>query len=112
MIPLRKEIKDYSSACEHLIYAAASTDSIPLTQDEIDWISYYAAEMTNLVDQVLRISKTQVLHDRQTIQDFAIASEALFLTDGFSEGEKDSIRQSVSNVTTQILDEQKDPAFE
>ena len=112
MIPPRKEITDYSSACEHLIFAAASPDSIPLTQDEIDWISYYTAEMTNVIEQLVRESKTQVLHHRQSIQDFAIASEALFLTDGFSEGEKDSIRQSVSDVTTQVLDEQKDPALE
>ena len=70
------------------------------------------AEMTNVIDQLVRESKTQVLHHRQTIQDLAIASEALFLTDGFSEGEKDSIRQSVSDVTTQVLDEQKDPALE
>ncbi len=111
MIPLRKEIKDYSSACEHLISAAASPDSIPFTQDEIDWISYYTAEMTNLVDQLVRISKTQVLHERESMQEFAIASEALFLTDGFSEREKDSIRQSVSDVATQVLDEQKEPAF-
>jgi hypothetical protein len=111
MIPLRKEIKDYSGACEHLIYAAASPDTIPLTQDEIDWISYYAAEMTNLVDQLVRTNKTQVLHDRQSIQEFAVASEALFLTDDLSQRERDSIRQSVSNVTTQVLDEQKDPAL-
>jgi hypothetical protein len=32
--------------------------------------------------------------------------------DGLSEGEKDSIRQSVSDVTTQVLDEQKDPALD
>ncbi|MDK2743402.1 MAG: hypothetical protein H8K03_00860 [Nitrospira sp.] len=111
-IPLRKEIRDYSSFCEHLIAAAVSPDSIPFTQDEIDWISYYTAEMTNVVDQLVRKSKTQGLHHRQTIRDFAIASEALFLTDGLSEGEKDSIRQSLSDVTKKILDEQEDPVLE
>ena len=112
MLPFRKEIKDYSSACEHLIYAAASPDSIPLTQDEIDWISYYTTEMTNVIDQLMGESKIQVLHHRQTMQDFAIASEALFLTNEFSENEKDSIRQSVSDVTTKILVEKEDPALE
>jgi hypothetical protein len=112
MISLRKEVKDYSRTCEHLISAAASPDSIPLTQDEMDWISYYTAEMTNVIDQLVHKSKTQRLHHRQTIRDFAIASEALFLMDGLSEGEKDSIRQSVSDVTTQVLDEQKDPALD
>ena len=112
MLPLRKEIADYSRSCEHLIAAALSRDAIPFTQDEIDWITYYATEMTSLVDQLVRESKTQVHHERQTIQDFAVASEALFLMDDFSKGEKSSIRQSISDVTTQVLDEQKDPALE
>ncbi|WHZ25335.1 MAG: hypothetical protein OJF51_000130 [Nitrospira sp.] len=112
MLRLRREISDYSRSCEHLISAAAASDAVPFTQDEIDWIEYYATEMTNLVDQLVRKSKTQVYHDRQTIQAFAIASEALFLTDSLSNGERDSIRQSVSDITTQILDENKDPALE
>ncbi|UVT17623.1 MAG: hypothetical protein H8K04_08865 [Nitrospira sp.] len=107
MIPLRKQINDYSRSCEHLIAAAAETDAIPFTQDEIDWIVYYTTEMTSLVDQLVHKSKTQVQHDRKTMQEFAVASEALFLTKGLSEGEKDSIRNSVSDVTTQILDEQE-----
>jgi hypothetical protein len=112
MISLRKEITDYSRSCEHLIFAANSRDAAPFTQDEIDWISYYAAEMTNLVDQLVRTNKTQVVHDRQSIQEFAVASEALFLTDDLSQRERDSIRQSVSDVTTNILVKKEDPAFE
>jgi len=112
MLRLRREISDYSRSCEHLISAAASPDAIPFTQDEIDWITYYATEMTNLVDQLVRKAKTQVHHDRQSIQDFAIASEALFLTDSLSDGERDSIRQSISDVTMNILAEQEDPALE
>ena len=111
MLPLRKEITGYSRSCEHLIAAALSRDAVPFTQDEIEWIAYYVGEMTNVVDQPARKSKTQVHHDRQTLQKFAVASEALFLTKGLSEGEKDSIRDSVSNITTQILDdnEKKNP---
>jgi hypothetical protein len=112
MIPLRKEINDYSRSCEHLIYSAASGDATPFTQDEIDWISYYASEMKNLADQLARKAKNQVPHDRQTIHQFAVASEALFLMDGLSQWERDSIRQSVSDVTTKILVEKEDPAFE
>lgn len=111
MLRLRREIGDYSRSCEHLISAAASPDAVPFTQDELDWITYYATEMTNLVDQLVRKSKTQIPHERETIQEFAIASEALFLTDSLSNGEKDSIRQSVSDITTQILNEKKDPGF-
>lgn len=107
MIPLRKEITDYSRSCEHLIAAALSRDAVPFTQDEIEWIEYYTTEMTTLVDQLVRKYKTQVPHGRQTLQEFAVASEALFLTKGLSEGEKDSIRDSVSDVSTNILDEQE-----
>ena len=112
MIPSRKEIKDYSSSCEHLLYAAASPHSIPFTQDEIEWIAYYTAEMTYLVDKLVRISRRQILHDRETLQEFAVASEALFLTDGLTDDEKESIRHSLSDVRTQVLDEQKDPALD
>ena len=107
MLSLRKEITDYSRSCEHLISAAASTDAVPFTQDEIDWITYYAAEMTKLVDQVVRNSKPQVPHGRQTMQAYAVASEALLLKNGFSEGEENSIRQSISDVTTEILDKKE-----
>lgn len=112
MIPRRKEIKDYSTSCEHLLYAAASPDSIPFTRDEIEWIAYYTAEMTNVVDKLVRISRTQVLHDRKMLQEFAVASEALFLIDGLTDGEKESIRHSVSDVRTRVLDQQKDPALD
>ena len=112
MIPLRKEIKDYSNSCEHLISAALSFDAIPFSEEEIDWIAYYAAEMANLVNQLAHKPKTQVVHDRLSLQEFAIASEALFLTDSFSDCEKDSIRQSIADVTTKILDGQEHPVLE
>jgi hypothetical protein len=112
MLPLRQEITDYSRSCEHLIFAASSPDAVPFTQDEIDWITYYTAEMTKLVDLLARTSKSQVLHDRETLQEFAAASEALFLTDGLSEGERNRIRRSLSDVTTEIVHKLKDPASE
>ncbi|MGC4096270.1 MAG: hypothetical protein QM706_04075 [Nitrospira sp.] len=105
MIPLRKAITDYSRSCEHLISAAAEKEAIPFTQDEIDWITYYTTEMTTLVDQLVQKFKPQIHHDRETMQAFAVASEALFLTERLTGGEKDSIRDSISDVTTQILNE-------
>ena len=48
MLSLRKEIKDYASSCEYLIAAAASADATPFTEDEADWIAYYAADITRL----------------------------------------------------------------
>jgi hypothetical protein len=105
MLPRRKEISDYSRSCEHLIAAAASPDAVPFTPDEIDWITYYATAINNPIDSLVRKSKTQVHHDRQTLQEFAVTSEALFLTKGLSEGENDSLRDSVSDVPTNILDE-------
>ncbi|UVT20505.1 MAG: hypothetical protein H8K03_00855 [Nitrospira sp.] len=110
MLPLRTELSDYSRACERLIAAAASADDTAFTQDETDWIAYYVAEMTNLVDQLVRKLKAQVLRDRETLQAFAVASEALFLTDTLSKGERDSIRHSVSYVTRKILVEKDGPA--
>lgn len=112
MLSLRKEIKDYASSCEYLIAAAASADAIPFTEDETDWIAYYAAEMTNLADQLLRNSRPQIQHKRQTIREYAAACEALLLMDGLSEEERNSIRRSVSDITTKILVDKADPALE
>ena len=63
--------------------------------------------MANLADQLLRTSRPQIQHKRQVLREYAAACEALLLMDGLSEGEKDSIRHSVSDITTQILDEQE-----
>ena len=112
MLSLRKEIKDYSSSCEHLIAAAASTDAIPFTEDETDWIAYYASEMANLADHLLHTSRPQIQHKRQVLREYAAACEALLLMDGLSEEEKDSIRRSVSEITTKLLVEKEDPALE
>jgi phage portal protein BeeE len=73
---------DYSRSCEHLIFSASSPDAVPFTQDESDWITYYTAEMIKLVERLARTSKPQIPHDRESMQNSAAASEALFLTDG------------------------------
>jgi regulator of sirC expression with transglutaminase-like and TPR domain len=111
MVPLRKEITDYSRACEHLIYAAVSADATPFTSDETEMIAYYACEMTNLADQLVRNSRPQIKHKRQTIQAFAAACETLLQMDGFSEEERNSIRHSAQAITTKFLAEQGDPAL-
>ena len=103
MLPLRKEIDAYSRSCERMIAAALLADAIPFTEEELEWIEYYATEMTNLVNQIRRNSKPHFDHKRKTIRDLAAACEALLPMDGFSDEEKESIRQSVSTIMTKIL---------
>ena len=81
MLPLRREIDDYSRACERLIVAAGS-----------------------LVDRLVQAPRPQGKHDRQTMRDYAQTSEALLRMKNLSNGERDSIRDSVADVTEKILD--------
>jgi hypothetical protein len=104
MLPLRKELDDYTRACEHLIVAAVSKDAIPYTLEEIDWIAYYAKEMTSLADRLLQAPKAQGTHERQTMRDYARTSEALLAMKNLSNEERESIRDSVADVREQILD--------
>ena len=104
MLPLRREIDDYSRACERLIIAAASKDATAFTSDEIEWIAYYAKEMTSLVDRLVQAPRPQGKHDRQTMRDYARTSEALLVTKNLSDEERGSIRDSVADVTEKILD--------
>ena len=96
MLPLRKEIDDYSRACERLIVAAASKDATPFTPDEIQWIGYYAKEMTSLADRLAQDLKPQGKHERQTMRDYARTSEALMEVQNLSNKERKSIRDSVA----------------
>jgi hypothetical protein len=104
VLPLRKEIDDYSRACERLIIAAASKDAIPFTREEIQWIAYYAKEMTSLVDRLLPDPRPQGEHERQTLRDYAQTSEAVLRVKNLSNGERQSIRNSVADVNENILD--------
>ena len=109
MEPLRKEIKDFSCSCEHLLAAVASSGSTPFTRHETDYIEYYAREMTQLVDELLSKSGPQARHKRHAIQEYAAACETLLLSDVLSEDESDSVRQSISDVITRVLVEKEDP---
>ena len=104
MLPLRNEIDDFSRACERLIIAAASKDAKPFTPDEIQWIAYYAKEMTSLADRLAQDLKPQGKHERQTIRDYARTSEALLVTKNLSDEERENIRDSVADVKREILD--------
>jgi len=104
VLPLRNEIDDFSRACERLIIAAATKDAIPFTADEVQWIAYYAKEMTSLADRLGQNLKPQGKHERQTMRDYAQTSEALLRMKNLSNGERDSIRDSVADVTEKILD--------
>ena len=107
-LPLRKEIDDYSRSCERLIVAAASQDGKPFTGEEIQWIAYYAKEMTSLVDRLLPDHKPQEKHERQAMRDYARTSEALLVMKNLSDEERESIRDSVADVTTKLLDGRQD----
>jgi hypothetical protein len=104
LISLRKEIDDYSRSCERLIVAAESPDGTPFTSEEIEWIAYYATEMTNLAKRLPRGPKPESQHERQSIQDYAKASEAVLGMNNFSNEERQSIKESVDGITDNILD--------
>lgn len=98
MASLRRELSDYGWACEHLM-----TDAVPFTQEELEWIGYYAAEMTNFADQKVRVRRPGVFHQRQTLEEYAVTSLALLHMEGLSETEKDLVRLLVSKVRREIL---------
>jgi hypothetical protein len=58
--------------------------------------------MTYLVDQLLRQPQLQQHQKRQSVQEYARASEALLLLN-LSEDERESIRCSITDVTAKIL---------
>ena len=104
IFPLRHEIDQYSHSCERLISAALMPDAIPFKPDEIEWIAYYAKEMSSLVDRLLPESKPQGAHERQTMQDYARTSEACLEMKDLSKEERKSIRDSVADIREKILD--------
>ena len=104
MVPLRKELDDYSRACESLIIKATSKDAMPFTPEEIEWIAYYAKEMTSLADRLVPDPRPAGKHDRQTMRDYARTSEALLEVKNLSNTERESIRDSVADVTEKILE--------
>jgi len=103
-LPLRKEIDDYSRSCERLIVAAASQDGHPFTDEEIQWVAYYAKEMTSLVDRLMPDRKPEEKHERLAMQDYSQTSEAVLKMKNFSDEERNSIRDSVADVRKNILD--------
>jgi hypothetical protein len=105
MLPIRKQIHDFARSCEHLISESAIKNAVPFTPEEIDWIAYYAKEMTSLVDRLTPDPKPQSRHKRPSMHEYANASESMLQLDHLSEAERDKIRRSVADVTREILDE-------
>jgi hypothetical protein len=101
---LQIRIDDYSRSCERLIIAATSTGAISFTPEEIQWIAYYSKKMTSLVDRLLLDPKPKGKHERQTMRDYARTSEALLGVKNLSNEGRESIRDSVADVTGKILD--------
>jgi len=67
-------------------------------------LASYAKEMTSLADRLVQAPRPQGTHERQTIRDYARTSEALLKMKNLSDGERDSIRDSVTDVRKNILD--------
>jgi|InoplaCoSAM_1038572.scaffolds.fasta_scaffold16093_1 uncharacterized protein (UPF0262 family) len=42
--PLRKEVKDYLTACEHLFADALTSTTPPFSKEELESLEFYAAE--------------------------------------------------------------------
>jgi hypothetical protein len=87
-----------------LSFAAASSNEKPFTSEEIQWIAYYAKEMSSLVDRLSLHLKPQSQHQRQSMQDYADASEAVLALKNLSNGERQSVKDSVKDVRSSILD--------
>ena len=56
-----------------------------------------------------QLSRTSIRGKRLAIREYAAACEVLLHADVLSEDERESVRQSVSNVTTKILVDKEDP---
>jgi hypothetical protein len=103
-IQLRKEIDGYSRSCERLIVATGSPNFTPFTAEEIEWIAYYAMEMTNLAKRLPRGPKPQSnVNGNQSMQEYANASEAALGLRNLSHDERQSIKESVDEISDNIL---------
>ena len=58
----------------------------------------------SLADRLAQDLKPQGKHERQTMRDYARTSEALLVTKDLSDVERESIRDSVTDVTREILE--------
>ena len=101
MASLCRELSIYGWACESLM-----KDAVPFTQEELEWIGYYATEVSNLSDERVRLRRLTVSHKRQTLRNYAAASRALLFANGLFEREKDLVRLLTSEVMREILGKQ------
>jgi hypothetical protein len=52
MIPLRKEIQDFASACEKLLSPSMTSGDEPLSEEEREMVLYYMEELRRLTASV------------------------------------------------------------
>jgi hypothetical protein len=57
MIPLRKEIQDFTRSCERLLSLRMTSGDEPLSEDERHLIIYYLDELRRLTTSVHTITK-------------------------------------------------------
>ncbi|GKS56614.1 hypothetical protein YTPLAS18_01410 [Nitrospira sp.] len=105
MLPLRQELKDLSRSCERLISAAGLQNATAFSSVEIDCIAYYVRELTSLVNRLAPDRHPQEAQKRQTMKEYASASEAVMHLKDLSEDERQSVLNSVADVQTNILDD-------
>ncbi len=103
MMPLRNELHAYSRACEALISASLSPDTVSFTPKELEWISYYATEITSLVDGLVLRPLPGERHERDTMREYVRMSESLLGLQNLSDDERISIRRSVNDIGKKIL---------
>lgn len=58
MIPLRKEIQDFTSSCEKLLSLCMTPGNEPLSEDELHLIVYYLDELRGLTTSIHTIPKS------------------------------------------------------
>jgi hypothetical protein len=100
---MRKELHDYGRGCEALISASLSPDTVAFTPKELEWISYYATEITSHVDGLVLRPLPAQPHERDTMREYVRVSDALLGLENLSDDERTSIRRSVNDIGKRIL---------
>ncbi len=76
---------------------------MPFSPDEIQWIGYYATEVTSLVDRVARMPVSNASHEREVIREYARASGALLKLEDLSEDERRRIRTLIDDIAKKVI---------
>ena len=53
-LSLRQEVQNYLRSCEHLLSVPAASHDPQFTEDELQIVNYYAAEVAKMANQLLQ----------------------------------------------------------